>query len=145
MRAWAFLRKDALRLLHLNGLGTYADLVHIFQARDFDRPRALKLAESATGKANAERFALILQLFDLFLARLARHGAGFHPAAEAAQGEAACLARLSPHPHAARAWASLQQELSARAGHGRAVNLDPAALILDMVFRINDTAGKLAA
>ncbi|SMR71136.1 DNA polymerase III, delta prime subunit [Aliiroseovarius halocynthiae] len=136
---------DALRLLHLNGLGTYADLVQIFQSRDFDRPRALKLAESAVGKANADRFALILQLFDLFLARLARHGAGFHPAAEAAPGEAACLARLSPNPHAARAWASLQQELSARAGHGRAVNLDPAALILDMVFRINDTAGKLAA
>lgn len=136
---------DALRLLHLNGLGTYADLVQIFQARDFDRPRALKLAESATGKANAERFALILQLFDLFLARLARHGAGFQPAAEAAPGEAACLARLSPNAYSARAWAALQQELSARAGHGRAVNLDPAALILDMVFRINDTATKLAA
>lgn len=136
---------DALRLTHLNGLGTYADLIQIFQSREFDRPRALKLAESAAGKANTERYELILHLFNLFLARLARQGTGFHPAAEAAPGEAACLARLSPHPFAARSWASLQQELSARAGHGRAVNLDPAALILDMVFKINDTAVKLAA
>ena len=136
---------DALRLTHLNGLGIYGDLVQIFQSREFDRPRALKLAESAAGKANAERYELILHLFNLFLARLARYGTGFHPVAEAAPGEAACLARLSPHPQAARSWASLQQELSARASHGRAVNLDPAALILDMVFKINDTAVKLAA
>jgi DNA polymerase-3 subunit delta' len=39
----------------------------------------------------------------------------------------------------------LQQTLGARARHGRAVNLDPAALILDMVFRIDELAGKLAA
>ena len=137
---------DALRLQHLGGLATYATLVEIFSAgREFDRPRALQLANSAVGKANAERFDLILRLFDLFLARLARHGAGCLPAAEAAPGEAACLARLSPDADAARAWASLQQELSARAGHGRAVNLDPAALILDMVFRINDTAARQAA
>ncbi len=137
---------DALRLLHLDGLAIYATLIEIFSAgRGFDRPRALKLANSAVGKANAERFELILRLFELFLARLARHGTGFPPGAEAAPGEAACLARLSPGPDAARGWASLQQELSARANHGRAVNLDPAALILDMVFRINETAARQAA
>ncbi|WP_289043301.1 DNA polymerase III subunit delta' [uncultured Aliiroseovarius sp.] len=137
---------DALRLQHLGGLQTYAELVQIFSApRDYDRSRALKLANSAVGKANADRFDLILRLLDLFLARLARHGAGLPPHAEAAPGEAACLARLSPGPNAARAWAGLQQELSARAGHGRAVNLDPAALILDMVFKINETAARQAA
>ena len=31
------------------------------------------------------------------------------------------------------------------ARHGRAVNLDPAALILDMLVRIDQTAGELAA
>ncbi|MCK0139279.1 DNA polymerase III subunit delta' [Aliiroseovarius sp. F47248L] len=137
---------DALRLQHLDGLAIYASLIDIFSTRhEFDRPRALKLANSAVGKANADKFKLILRLFEFFLARLARHGAGFSPSAEAAPGEAACLARLSPGPDAARAWASLQQELSARANHGRAVNLDPAALILDMVFRINDTAARQAA
>lgn len=137
---------DALRLLHLDGLGVYQSLVQIFSTpRDYDRQAALKLADSAAGKANAERFDLILHLIDLFISRLARHGAGLPPLAEAAAGEAACLARLSPGPNASRAWAALQQELSARAGHGRAVNLDPAALILDMVFTINDTAARQTA
>jgi DNA polymerase-3 subunit delta' len=90
--------------------------------------------------ANAQRYALVLRLVDLLLARLARAGAGRPPAAEAAPGEAALIARLAPGAQAARSWARLAQELSARAAHGRAVNLDPAALILDMVFRINETA-----
>ena len=53
------------------------------------------------------------------------------------------LARLSPDPAAARQWATLQQELSARAGHALAVNLDPATLILDMVLKMNETAADI--
>jgi DNA polymerase-3 subunit delta' len=105
----------------------------------------LKLSTLATGAANADRYDLILHLFDLFLTRLARTGAGLPPAAEAAPNEAAILSRLSPGGPAARAWAATQQELSAAAQHGRAVNLDPSALILDMVFRINETADAVAA
>ena len=137
---------EALRLIHLDGLATYQALIDIFsQGREIDRPRALKLAASAVGKANADRFELILRLIDTFLARLARHGAGVALAAEVAPGEFACLGRLAPTPDAARAWADLQQQLSARANHGRAVHLDPEALILDMVFRINDMAARRAA
>jgi DNA polymerase-3 subunit delta' len=64
---------------------------------------------------------------------------------EAAPGEGALLARLAPDPMAGRAWANLHQSLGARARHGRAVNLDPAALLLDMILRIDETAGRLAA
>jgi DNA polymerase-3 subunit delta' len=53
------------------------------------------------------------------------------------------LARLAPSPAAGRVWAGLQQELSARARQGKAVNLDPASLILDTLLRI-DEAAKLA-
>lgn len=136
----------AVTLAALDGLDTYANLVGIFAtAPRYDRPAAIRLAESATGATNAPRFDLILELFDLFLARLARAGAGRLPLADAAPGEAEILAHLAPDAHSARAWASLAQELSARAGHGRAVNLDPAALILDMIFRINQTAAAQAA
>jgi len=135
----------AVTLSALGGLETYASLTRIFAEPRFDRPAAIRLAESASGAANAPRFDLVLELFDLFLARLARHGAGRLPAAEAAPGEAALLARLAPDAWSARAWASLAQELSARAAHGRAVNLDPAALILDMIFRINETAAARVA
>jgi len=137
---------EALRLTQLDGLKLYSQITGIFaQAPRYDRPGALKLADSATGKTAAPRFDLILRLLDLFLARLARQGAGLPPAAPASDTEFALLERLSPTPHAARKWAALQQELSARASHGRAVNLDPAALILDMVFRINETAAQQAA
>ncbi len=136
---------EAMRLSELGGLGLYADIVAIFETPRFDRTRAIALANSAAGAANAPRYALILHLIDLFLTRIARSGAGQPPVIEAAPGEAALAARLSPDAPAARAWATLAQEISAKAAHGRAVNLDPAALILDMVFRINETASKRAA
>ena len=88
---------------------------------------------------------MILHLFDLLLARLARSGASGRPLPEAAPGEAALFARLAPTPEAARRWADLAQSLSARASHAQAVNLDPAALILDMVFRIDRTAATQPA
>ncbi|MAM60649.1 DNA polymerase III subunit delta' [Maritimibacter sp. UBA3975] len=137
---------EALRLINIGGLAIYADLIAIFShAPRYDRPRAIALAQSAPGAANATRYALILDLIDLFLTRLARAGAGRPPLVEAAPGETALFARLAPHPGAARRWAELAQTISARAGHGRAVNLDPAALILDIVFKINETAAAQAA
>jgi DNA polymerase III subunit delta' len=54
------------------------------------------------------------------------------------------LTRLSPDPAAGRAWADLHDGLAARIRHGRAVNLDPATLFLDMVLQTEDTAGRLA-
>ena len=62
----------------------------------------------------------------------------------AAAQEAQLLSRLSPPPHAARAWAELAQTLSARARRGKAVNLDPAALLMDILLKIDETAGSLA-
>ena len=50
------------------------------------------------------------------------------------------IARLAPDARRARVWAELAQSLGARLAHGRPVNLDPAALILDMVFSIRNTA-----
>ena len=132
---------EALRLTHQGGLAAYGEIVSVFaNAPRYDRPRAIALANSAAGAANAPRFDMLLRLFSLFLARLARTGAGLRPAIEAAPGEAALLSRLAPDANAGRHWATLQQELTARAAHGRAVNLDPAAVILDMVFRINEAA-----
>lgn len=137
---------EALRLTHLDGLATYGEIVRIFEhAPRYDRPRAIALATGVAGAQNAPKLDLAIRLIELFLARLAASGAGRPPATEAAAGEAALFARLAPHPQAARAWASLHQELTARAAHGQAVNLDPAALILDMVFRINETASSQAA
>ncbi|MCE8472712.1 DNA polymerase III subunit delta', partial [Rhodovulum sulfidophilum] len=91
------------------------------------------------------RFDLVLRLIELALARLARTGATGNPPPEAAAGEAALLTRLAPDAAAARLWAEAAQDLIARARQGRAVNLDPASLILDTVLRLDETAGRLAA
>lgn len=132
---------EAVRLTHQGGLAAYGEIVAIFaKAPRYDRPRAIALAGSAAGPANAARYDMLLRLLGLFLARLARTGAGLPPAIEAAQGEPALLSRLAADANAGRRWAALQQELTARAAHARAVNLDPAAVILDMVFRINEAA-----
>lgn len=134
---------EAIRLANLEGLALYAALVGLFRPR-LDRPAAIRLAEGAAGRANEPRLDLILRLLDLLLARAAQSAlAG--PLPEAAPGEAALLARLAPGAAAARPWAERHGSLGARARHGKAVNLDPAALILDILVKIDETAAELAA
>lgn len=133
----------AVRLLNLGGLKLYAELVGLMESLPrLDRPRALRLAEAAATRGAEDRLDLLFSLTDLLLARLARTGAtGQPPSAEAAAGEAAMLARLAPDAYQGRAWADCAETIGARARHGRAVNLDPASLVLDTVFRIQQTAG----
>lgn len=137
---------EALRLINLDGLQTYQEIINLFSTLPrLDKSRALRLAESVVGKAKEDRYDLLLGLMDLFLARIARAGAAGAPDSQAADNEIALLTRLAPTPYAGRIWAQLQQELGARSRHGKGVNLDPAALILDMVFKIDATAAKTAA
>jgi DNA polymerase-3 subunit delta' len=137
---------EAIRIASLDGLALYARLVELFSTLPrLDRPRALALAEGGAGRGNEAGFDLLLRLIDLFLARLARAGTTGAPPPEAAPGEAALLLRLAPDPVTARLWADLAQTLTARARRGKAVNLDPAALLMDMLLKIDETAGRLAA
>jgi DNA polymerase-3 subunit delta' len=136
---------QAMRLIGMDGIETYATLVALLSRLPrIDRPAAIRLAESCTGRQAEPRLAHLLDLIDLFLARAARAGLMGEPTVQGAPGEAPLLARIAPHDRAARAWAALQQDLSARARQGKAVNLDPAGLILDMLWRIEDTARTTA-
>ena len=137
---------DAIRLLNHDGLPLYAELIKTFGGLPhIDRPAALRLADSCVGRGAEVRFGLTLDLIDLFLSRAARAGLMGEPTAQGAAGEARLLARIAPDDRAARKWAQLQQDLTQRSRHGRAVNLDPAALILDMIFKIEETAQGVAA
>ncbi len=130
---------EALRLIEGEGPALYARLVRFFAGSPrADRTEAIALAEAAA--RGAEAFDLTLYLAERFLARTARTGAGGAPLPEAAPGEAAVMARLAPDARAAQGWAGLAQTLAARARAGRAVNLDPAALVLDMLLRIDAAA-----
>lgn len=137
---------EAMRLTTLDGIKTYQYLADLMQsAPGLDRQRALALAETAVGVKNVARYDLLLDLLDLLLSRLARAGVSGPPAIEAAKGEVGLFARLSTSQYHGRAWANLQQDLSTRVRHGRAVNLDPAALILDMLLKMDQTAAKLTS
>ncbi len=131
----------ALQLSLLDGLGTYAELLSILGTSPSPaRARAVRLAEAAAARGAEAKLDLLFTLLDILLARLARRGAtGAAPQVEICRGEAEFLRRLAPTPQSGRAWATLAQETAARARHGRAVNLDPAALVLDTLIKIGQT------
>ena len=133
---------DAMRLINLDGLKIYAELLAILNSLpQLDRPRALALAEAAAQRGATERFALLLDLIDTAMVRLARTGAtGAPPLPEAATNESQTLTRLAATPERGRAWADVAARITARSRHGRAVNLDPASLVLDTVFKMQETA-----
>jgi DNA polymerase III subunit delta' len=136
---------EAFRLTNLDGLQTYQTIVALLATLPrMDRNRALALSEMGAGKGAEERFDLIVTLLDLILARIARAGVARQLQPEAARGESELIARLAPSEAAARQWADLAQSLSLRARRGKAVNLDPAALLMDMVLKIDETAASLA-
>jgi DNA polymerase-3 subunit delta' len=132
----------ALRLTQSDGANRYAALVSLAKsAPGLDRSTALSIADKCIGAANAETYDITVSLIDLLLNRLARFGA-LQPThwTEAAPNEAATLSKLAPNAAAARKWANLAQELSARVGHARAVNLDPSSVILDMLLKLDEAA-----
>ncbi|MEP5633423.1 MAG: DNA polymerase III subunit delta' [Tateyamaria sp.] len=132
---------EALRLALLDGLKIYNEIIALLDTMpNLDRPRALALAEAASARGAETRLDLLYTLIDIALARLARTGAGHPPAIEAAPNEAATFARLAAHPAQARAWADTAQTTLERARHGRAVNLDAGALVLDTLFKLSATA-----
>ncbi|MCT4555653.1 MAG: DNA polymerase III subunit delta' [Pelagimonas sp.] len=128
----------AARMLSLDGLGLYNDLLSLMGSLPrLDRPRLLSLSDSCAGKTNEERLDMVLTLADLLAARIARTGAlGQPPAAQAAPNEAEILSRLAPDARAARSWAARAQKAGDRARHARAVNVDPAALVTDLVLQL---------
>jgi DNA polymerase-3 subunit delta' len=133
---------EAIRIVSEDGLKRYAELVGLaVQAPQMDRTTALRLANACVGKANEATYDLCLRLIRQMLSRIARYAA-LQPSTlqEAAIGEAVMLSKLGPNAQAARKWADLSAELTARSNHARAVNLDPSSVILDMLLKINETA-----
>ncbi len=132
-----------VRLAEANGLAIYSDLLKA--ASTGDRASFLALSDLAVSRGAGDRSEVLYLLVDTLLGRLAKTGAGHLPANEAAEGERSLLSRLAPSPEFGRLWADLQANASNRIAHGRAVNLDPAALILDTMIKIDETAGLARA
>ncbi len=135
---------EAAALVQMKGLDLYGEILGLFASLpNMDRGRANRLSQSAGARGADARFDLTLDLIDRVLARLARTGATAMTPDEIIPGEAETLMRLAPNLAAGRAWADLSADLTARARRGKSVNLDPAALLLDMCHRIGSTAARL--
>ena len=136
---------EAFRLTNQDGLAFYQKMISLLSRLPrLDRPATLALAETASAKGAEGRFDMMVTLVDLFLARMARAGVMRQLPHEAAQGEGQLITRWVPDEQAALLWADLAQSLSLRARRGKAVNLDPAALLLDSFLKIEETAAKIA-
>ena len=86
---------------------------------------------------------ILALMFDRVLSRLAVFGAtGNAPAPLVHTSEIEIFTKLCPAPQFAQDWAELCQDMSNRFQHGRAVNLDPVALVLDMIFKIEQCAKR---
>lgn len=133
----------ALDLAEGGGAELYETLTRLLsEAPGLSRPQAIALAERCSGRDGQDQ--LLLRLTRLALMRLALAGAGAgRPLAGA--GEAALTARLGQTPAQARIWAEAAPALVGRAEAARAVNLDPAQVILDMLFAIDAAAARALA
>jgi DNA polymerase III subunit delta' len=129
---------EAVRILTGDGLDLYARLVRLLGGLPrIDRPALHALADEMAGKGAEPRLDLMLRLTEVLLARMARIAATGRPLPPAAPGEAELAARAGL---AARVWADLSCTLPARVRQGRAVNLDPAALVVDMGLSLERAA-----
>lgn len=131
----------ALSLLQQDGMGLFQDMIDLISTMPrLARHKALAMADKLGARGQEAQLDLFFMLLDVILTRLARTGAMGAPPPGTSQDEAEMLMRLAPHPAAARRWADLAQEIGNRATHARAVNLDPAALILDTLWKMQGAA-----
>lgn len=136
----------AIRLMLEDGLKHYEALVGMFAGLGaIDRTSAVLMAERCGGKQGVERYDLTVTLIQRLLHRLALAGANPERLETLSEQEHALFARLSPDVASAQRWADLAQVLAERVTHARAVNLDPASVIIDMLVKIDQTAARQRA
>lgn len=134
---------DAIRLQQMEGAALYDRILSVLAPLPrLDRSAANGFADSLTGRGADGRFVLALDLLDMMLARLARTALTGPPDPPATPEEPALFARLCPTPAAAQDWATLAARLQGRLRHGRAVNIDASALMLDALLQIEACAQR---
>jgi DNA polymerase-3 subunit delta' len=135
----------ALGLVVGDGLASYGEIIDLLGcSAPLDRRRVIALADAAAGRDAADRYGLILDLTHRALGRLAlvASGGAVEPISDA---EAALFVRLGSTPAQGRLWAEMHSDLVGRAAHARAVNLDPAQVILDSFLKIDAAAAEARA
>ena len=137
---------EAARMAALGGAKLYERLARLFSAAPgADRREMIAIAEACGGRDAEPVYDLTIRLTGFMLHRLARAAAFGSPQTMAAEAEGALLSRLAPSEAAARLWADVAGEAEARIARARAVNLDPAQVVLDTFFKIDAAAREARA
>ncbi|MEL7026752.1 MAG: DNA polymerase III subunit delta' [Pseudomonadota bacterium] len=134
----------AIGLIAGDGLGLYTQIIEVLKGcPNLDRQAALTLANATSGRGAEAKRDMTLQLFEMVLARLARFGAGGEMAGYTHASEAELCEKLAPNLAASQTWADAGQTLTTEARRAIAVNLDPSHVILDMILKMNELAGRV--
>ncbi|MEM0923049.1 MAG: DNA polymerase III subunit delta' [Pseudomonadota bacterium] len=132
----------AARLTAADGVALYARLCGLASEGRLDRAGMVALADIASARGGEQTYPLLIDLFQILMARMARIAATGAPLPEAAPGEKALAKCLAATPGAARPWAELAARAAERFRHAVAVNLDPGQTIIDTCLDIDATLIK---
>ena len=136
----------AAALIGGDGVALYRAIASVLgSGHSVDRAAATALAESCAGRGAAHRYALVVDLTQTLLGRLARAAASGSAPQAASENEPELFAALASRPEQAAPWAEALAQLSGSTRHAMAVNLDPAQCVLDMMLAIDATLGRVRA
>lgn len=129
--------RRVLELIELGGGTLYDRLITVLsKLPSLDQSSLHKLSDELTGRDSEARFELAFALLGDALARIVRQAA---TGAGAIGKEAALSARLAEHADLAQ-WAELWETVHRVKADAVALNLDRKNLILDVFFRLSETA-----
>jgi len=131
---------NAIRLSNYNALSIYKSIVEIVETfPNLNGNLALALSERAAKKGDDQILNIIVELIELVISRLAYSGLG-QLSEELIQNEKIILTKVSNTNEHAKSWADLVGELRKKINYAITVNIDPGTLILDTLFKMNETS-----
>ena len=131
---------NAIRLSNYNALSIYKSIVEIVETfPNLNGNLALALSERAAKKGDDQILNIIVELIELVISRLAYSGLG-QLTEELIQNEKIILTKVSNTNEHAKSWADLVGELRKKINYAITVNIDPGTLILDTLFKMNETS-----
>jgi DNA polymerase-3 subunit delta' len=134
----------AMALIHGDGLSTYQQIIQtLSDLPNLDRSKLAKLAEQASARGKEDAFEQIVHLTVHALSRMSKAAALGPQGLALMQSERPLFERLANAEAQARVWADTALNVSRKCARARAVNLDPANLILDTFFYIETAAKRL--
>ena len=136
---------EAIKLINQNGLSIYRTVLEVLSSLpSLDLNKIISISEQFNHSDGGEKFVFFVSLLDLALKRLALSPLKRNaPQTVKILNEQIIFLRLCPDHRSAVKWATLTQEISTQLRKGHAVNLDPASLILDTFFKIEECANKI--